>query len=522
MTRSRGILSILWGVALLGLPAAGQEPLPELDLSRLEPQVQSGLEAAHRALLAALEEKTLTSTERAQLFGETGELFHANAVPDFAAACYRRARGLAPDEFRWHYLLGVLSQDGGGFEEAVRYFRQALKLRPHDSQARLRLARVELARGELEAARTLLQELTNEAGVAAAAHGDLARLADADGELDEAIDHYRAALDEQSEATQLYYPLAAALRRAGEEEEAQRLVARADPRARLRFADPIVEEVLSHTTSSETYSRVGIRAARSGHLDVAVEAFRAALELQPENDRARTNLAAAELERGNLAEAERLLRQTLDRDPDYAHAHFNLGRILEQRGDTVGAIRHYAAAVDADPANTEFLFGHARLLMRNGDYTRAATRFSSVVERAPGFLQARYLLALSQEAAGDRTAARRTLEQAHEMAPDRADIALALVRVTSTWDDASTVQRQEILALAETLFQEQRDAERAEALAMALAATGRFEEAVTLQQTLVETVQRQAGGAEGANVLPFLRANLERYQNQRPAVGPWP
>lgn len=519
MTRLRDILSIVWGVAVVSVAVAQEVPLPEIDLSRLEPQVRRGLEAAQSALLTALDDETIAPAERARLLGETGELFQANGVLDFAAACYRQAADLAPKAFRWRYLLGVLSQDTGRFEEAAGDYRRALELRPDDSQARLRLARAELARGDLATAQAMLRELTHEAGVAAAAHGDLARLAEANGEIEEAIGHYRAALDEQPEATQLYFPLVAALRRAGEEEEAQRLAARADPRARLRFSDPIVEEVLAHTTSSETYARIGLRAARSGDPDAAVAAFRTALELQPENDRARTNLAAAELERGNLDEAERLLRQTLERDPGYAHAHFNLGRVLEQRGDTARAIRHYAAAVDADPTNTEFLFGHGRLLMRSGDFATAVARLASVVDRAPGFLQARYLLALAHEAMGDRAAARRTLVQAHEVAPDRVDIALALVRMTSTSGDATIAERRETLALARTLFRQQRDAERAEALAMALAADGQFDAAIPLQEALIETIQQQAGDAE---VLAFLEENLERYRNREPAVNPWP
>lgn len=511
-------LSICCAITLLSLPAAAEKSLPEIDLSRLEPQVQSRLRSAHRTLLAALDEEASSAVERAQLLGATGELFQANGVMEFAIACYREASELTPDAFRWRYLLGVAAQESGSFDEAAEHFRRALELRSDDAPARLRLARVELARGDLAAARKLLLKLTDEEGVAAAAHADLATIAEATHELDGAIEHYRAALDKQPQAAQLYYPLAAAVRRAGKVAQAQKLAARASPSARIRFVDPIVEEVSSLTAGSEIYSRLATRAIRSGDLEAASEALRVALELRPDDDRARSNLAAVELERGNLAAAERLLRQTLNRDPDYAHAHFNLGRLLERRGAMDEAAGHYAAAVEADPTNSEFLFGQSRLLLRNGDYVTATGRLAVLVERAPGFLQARYLLALAQEAGGDRAAARKTLAEARRLEPARTDIALALVRVTSTWEDASSEQRLEALALADTLYQRQRDADRTEALAMALAATERFDEAVRLQETLIEAARRQSVAADAAT---FLQANLERYRNRRLAVGPW-
>lgn len=513
------LLPALLLLGLAGASGAVAQQLPETDLSRLEPQVQQRLGAARSALEAALGDEQLADSERAALLGSTGELFHANGVSDFAAACYERAAALAPDSFRWPYLSAVLAEEAGRFETAERLLRRALEIRPKDPHARFHLARVQIARGDTEAARQQLEALLDQPGLTAAVRADLARLAEARGAVEEAVEHYRAALEVQPEAAQLYFPLAALLRRLGRTEEARRTAELAVTGRRVSFADPIVSEVMSLAASSETYSRLAIQAIRSGDLAAATDAYRTALELRPDNERARMNLAVVELQRGNLEEAERLLRITLRNDPDYAHAHFNLAKVLQGSGRADEAEQHYLRAVNADPANTEFLFGYASLLVEQGEYQEATEQLTAVVERAPGFVRARYLLGLALEASGDRESARRALAEGHALAPEHGEIAAALARLTATLDSATREQREEALQIARSLFEQQESAEHAETLAMALAATGRFEPAVHLQAQLVEAVRRQGAQPE---LLGFLERNLELYRAAKPAVAPWP
>ena len=67
---------------------------------------------------------------------------------DRAAADLELARSLAPNNPRAHYLFGVLSEDRGDVEAAVRGYGAALVLRPSYREARFRLAGIHFARGE--------------------------------------------------------------------------------------------------------------------------------------------------------------------------------------------------------------------------------------------------------------------------------------------------------------------------------------------------------------------------------------
>lgn len=68
--------------------------------------------------------------------------------------------------------------------------------------------------------------------------------------------------------------------------------------------------------------------------------YRAALEQDPRNALAAFNLGVALEDQGKLEAAVEAYRQTLSLDKDYADAHFNLSRLLEADGDSRGALRH--------------------------------------------------------------------------------------------------------------------------------------------------------------------------------------
>uniref|UniRef100_A0A915CTP2 Uncharacterized protein n=1 Tax=Ditylenchus dipsaci TaxID=166011 RepID=A0A915CTP2_9BILA len=94
------------------------------------------------------------------------------------------------------------------------------------------------------------------------------------------------------------------------------------------------------------------------HIDLAIETYKRAIELQPnfpdaycnlanalkEKD-SQNNLANIKREQGKIEEATQLYLKALEIYPEFAAAHSNLASILQQQGRLQEAIEHYKEAI---------------------------------------------------------------------------------------------------------------------------------------------------------------------------------
>jgi tetratricopeptide (TPR) repeat protein len=86
-----------------------------------------------------------------------------------------------------------------------------------------------------------------------------------------------------------------------------------------------------------------------GQADAAIDAYRAALEKEPQEVMTLVNLSMAHARNNDLAQAEDVLQDALDSAPDNASAHFNMGLLQAGKGDRRQAEAHLTAALRADP-----------------------------------------------------------------------------------------------------------------------------------------------------------------------------
>ena len=92
------------------------------------------------------------------------------------------------------------------------------------------------------------------------------------------------------------------------------------------------------------------------------------------------------------------------------------------------------------------------------------------------------------------------------------------MRLLATSHDPEVRDGQRALALGRALYEQYRGIENGEALAMAYAEVGDFEQAKATQQTAIET----AMWSGRTDLLPRLNGNLGRYQASEPGREPWP
>ena len=124
----------------------------------LLPVALPGLGRAHASVRAQLRE-AYEAAERGgargpggEAWGELGKLLMAGDYLDEAERCFRNARVLAPDDFRWSYYLGHLARSMGRVTESVEHFEQALRLRPDDLATLTWLGQVHIDAGRPEGA----------------------------------------------------------------------------------------------------------------------------------------------------------------------------------------------------------------------------------------------------------------------------------------------------------------------------------------------------------------------------------
>src|SRR5437763_1296225 len=122
------LLVSLFGLTLNAWP---QPEWPRLDTAGFLPAIRAQFDEAKAAAVAHPRDP--------KAVGRLALALHAYQQYDAAARVYARLRLLEPQDFDWLYLLGAVQKTQGAFEAAIDSFRSALRIRPDDLAAELRL-----------------------------------------------------------------------------------------------------------------------------------------------------------------------------------------------------------------------------------------------------------------------------------------------------------------------------------------------------------------------------------------------
>jgi tetratricopeptide (TPR) repeat protein len=443
-------------------------------------------------------------TDAAMAFGKLALAFeqHGWASDALGWACE-----LTPEDYRCWYLLARSELAQARFEPALNALRKARALQPTYLPVRLQLAESLLEQGALDEAVTVM-------GPAAAVPGPAelglrGRIALASGDATTAVELLRHALRLDPQASRLRYPLGLALRAMGAETEALAELAQRGQRA-AQIDDPLWDEVQALAGGVEVLKSRANDLALGG--DYAQAATLYAQALRSEDDPLiRVNLAIALARSGEPVAAEAEYRAALAVDPEQVTGWFGLGSLLASLDRDDEAVTAYEEALALHPGELDARLNLANALYRLGRLQEAEAHYRGVIERDPARADARLALARSQIALSHWQPALQTLRNALQTHPGDARIALELARLLASAPSAQVRDGAAALRLAQHLFQRESSLPNAEVLAMALAESGRFDEAARLQQELIQTARSQ----QRPDLLPGLEAALASYQAGR-------
>lgn len=240
---------------------------------------------------------------------------------------------------------------------------------------------------------------------------------------------------------------------------------------------------------------------------------RRALALAPDRAKLHAALGASLLAQGRFEEARVELEQALSLDGGIASAHGNLAAALEALERPLEAQAAYARALRLRPDFTTARLGLARLYAQSGELARADAEYALVLRHEPAQPDALRGLARVRVTEQRPREALALLETALRAHPDwplaMADVAWILAAETDP--KLRDVRRAVELAERASATSQERVPAVLDALALAYAADGRFEEAIAAATKAVarthESGERELAGK--------IARRLESYRGRR-------
>jgi len=217
---------------------------------------------------------------------------------------------------------------------------------------------------------------------------------------------------------------------------------------------------IAHYNYGNLLSAEAQRLLAAGHpgaqelLGQAAEHYREAALISPTMYDAWSNLGAVLVLQGRSEEALPSLQQAVRGHPENSAARHNLGEALARLGRLDEAAAEFEAALRFPPTTPDLHFSYARVLSRQGKAPAAAAQYREALRRNPDYVESLWLLA----------------------------------RLLATCPDPDVRNGPQAVTLAERAVQltNRRDARMLDTLAAAYAETGRFDEAVVIEQQAID------------------------------------
>lgn len=485
------------------------------DISSAAEPVQAQIRERYQSLQTAIDRKD-QSRDLATAYGEMGKMFMAAEYYDVAETCLRNAQQLAPDDMRWPYFLGHVFRYRSDPAKAAPLFEQALAHAPDDVPSLVWLAEMNLSQDRPDAAEAPLKKAQSIDSSSGAVLYGLGRVALAKQNYAEAVKYLEAALSNSPQATRLHYPLALAYRGLGNRDKAEEHL-RLRGTVELPPVDPLLGEIAGLLQNAAAFEARASQALGARQWSEAETNLKKAVELAPGNAFSRLNLGTALYMQGKADAALEQYREAVRLSPTLARAHFAIGVLMDERGQDGEAIKAFDAAIVSDPTYAEARFSLANALRRNGRVQESLSQYAEVLRLDPAVSQASFGYAMGLVRLGRYPEARSRLEAAVTMFPDQPGFAHALARLLAAAPDDRVRDGARATSMMNELMKTQKTLAMAETMAMALAETGRFDEAVNWQRDAI------AAASEGKrnDLVQKLMTNLRLYEKRQPCRAPW-
>jgi tetratricopeptide (TPR) repeat protein len=510
-------------------PAAqspGTRPVTLPDLSRVEATVQEQVKERYAAVQQLLKNPAAPAADKGQAYGSLAMLLHAGEYYEAAEPAYLNAEDLAPMDARWPYLLAHLHKSRGQPDKAQADFERALALQPNDVPTLIWLGRLYLDQGQPEKAAPLFERAQALAPQVVAALVGVGQSALARRDYAKAAAVLEQALKVNPNSSSVHSPLAMAYRGLGDTAKAEAHL-KLWRNTEVLVPDPVRQQLDLSLQSGLSFELRGVRALELRDYKAAEGFFRKGIAISPGatmlgrslRHKLGTALVLMGDVRGAVAQFDEVVRLVPPGEPDEtaSKAHYSLGVLMASAGRGDEAIAHFSAAVKFNPNYIEALQGLADALFRAGRPQQALPNYTEILRLNPRSNEARFGYAMALVRLNRFREAKDWVVDATRLQPDDPQFRHTLARLLAAAPDAAVRDGSQALTITQELLKSDKTTQIGETLAMALAETGRFSEAIDVQRGVLEA-------ASQAGLSPDVRrmtANLRLYERHQPCRTPW-
>jgi protein O-mannosyl-transferase len=139
---------------------------------------------------------------------------------------------------------------------------------------------------------------------------------------------------------------------------------------------------------ADVHNNLAILLVERGRIDEAMAHYRKALKLDPDHTKAYNNIGVLLKGMGRTDEAMAYFQKVVEIDPEDGDVYYNIGGLLEDMGRTDEALVQYRKSLGLNPNHVETLYNLGLLLTRMGRIDEAIVHYRKVVELNPGHADA--------------------------------------------------------------------------------------------------------------------------------------
>jgi tetratricopeptide (TPR) repeat protein len=285
-----------------------------------------------------------------------------------------------------HYAFGQALASAARFAEALREQREEAAISPKSALPQIEISRLQLELKHPQDALRAAEEAVRLASDFPAAHQALGEVLQASGANDRAAAEFDAAT---KQATQVLQP----------EERIARLYAHRAASGAV-MAAPAAQPSALPSRSFEELSRQAAELQAAGKAELAIQTYRQALQLRPEWDDGRWNLAMLYYSSANYPEAIDVLKSWVERKPNFGTAWAVMGLSEFETRDYKNALLHLQRGEElglgGSPESVRFAKYHLALLLnRDGQFESAMQTLVSETGSGPLTKEIQFVLGMA-------------------------------------------------------------------------------------------------------------------------------